>query len=249
MISYPWTRYSKKLASRIDTPRWAGSFTEKDTEGRDCRLVIGEEGEVASGNFVRFYWLVDEREGLVLDAKHQTFGQSALIGAAEAACELCCGKNYDQASRLGADLIDKHLRDRPSDPAFPVEVSSHLNLVVDAIDAAASKCRDLPLPTTYVTPLAPELDVLEGGYPGFMEMPKAKKMSLIRQVIASEVQPYIELDAGGISVLDLVDDKEVLIAYEGSCTTCASSTGTTLSYIQQVVQARVHPDLVVVPQI
>ena len=41
---FPWARYSKKLAARIATPRWAGIFTEQDTEGRSVRLIIGEEG-------------------------------------------------------------------------------------------------------------------------------------------------------------------------------------------------------------
>ena len=63
------------------------------------------------------------------------------------------------------------------------------------------------------------------------------------------MRPYIALDAGGVEVLNLVDDHQVLIAYQGSCTSCYSAVGTTLSYIQQVLRNKVHPSLVVVPDI
>ncbi len=243
---FPWARYSKKLAARIETPRWGGHFAKGRT---GLRLVTGEEGEVRAGNCVRIYWLVDEEDGIVADAKHQTFGQSALIGAAEAACELACGKNYDQAGRIGADLIDKHLRDKADIPSFPPETSAHLNLVVDALMKLAEQCSDLPLPEAYVTPAPPDVELIEGGYPGFMELADIKKLTLIEQVIAQDVRPYIELDAGGIDVLKLLNNKEVIIAYQGNCTTCHAATGTTLSYIQHVLRAKVHPDLVVVPDL
>jgi NifU-like protein len=72
---------------------------------------------------------------------------------------------------------------------------------------------------------------------------------LLEEIIARDIRPYIELDAGGIQVIDLTTENEVLIAYQGSCTSCFSATGTTLSYIQQVLRAKVHPSLVVVPDL
>jgi NifU-like protein len=149
---------------------------------------------------------------------------------------------------MGADFIDRHLRDKADLPAFPDETSTHLNLVVGAIENTAAQCHHIPLPTTYVTPAPLDIgETLEGGYPGFMEMPKQRKVALIEQVIAEQVRPYIELDAGGIEILDLLHDRELIIAYQGTCTTCHSATGTTLSYIQYVLRAKVHPDLSVVP--
>ena len=77
----------------------------------------------------------------------------------------------------------------------------------------------------------------------------ARCFSLIEEVLDRDVRPYIALDAGGIVVLNLIHDTELVIAYQGSCTSCYSSIGTTLSYIQQVMRAKIHPDLVVVPDI
>lgn len=248
---FPWSRYSRKMISRIDCPRWYGIFTEEEASERGMRLVTGFAGEVSAGNAVRFYWLVDVSDGIIADLKYQLFGQSALIGAAEAACEMVAGKNYDQAKRLSTELIDRHVRDKSEVPAFPPETSAHLNLVLWALDEAAEQCLDIPLSDTYVTPLPADADgeFPEGGYPGWMEMEKKQKIAAIEQVLDKDVRPYVAMDAGGVEVLDLLNERELIIAYKGSCTSCVSSIGSTLTQIQQILRHRIHPELVVVPDL
>lgn len=248
---FPWSRYSQKLMAKIDNPRCSGAFTQEDAEGRDMRFAEGAEGHVRDGNMVSFTWLVDKDDGIIVDSKFQVFGQSALIGAAEVACELLVGKNYDQARRLTAELIDKQVRDRSEIPAFPKETYPHLNLILGAIENAAEQCSDLPLPSAYVSAPVPKDigEVLEGGYPGWKEFTLKQKIGLIEEVLDRDIRPYIALDAGGVVVLNLINDRELVIAYQGSCTSCYSSIGTTLSYIQQIMRAKVHPDIVVVPEI
>ena len=195
---FPWSRYSKKLNTKIDRPRCGGFFTKDQSEERCMRLAIGKEGSIEDGNLICLYWLVDPDDGIIVDARFQTYGQSALIGAAEIACELSIGKNYDQARRISAELIDKQVRDRPDEPAFPKETSPHLNLVLGAMDSAADGCMDIPLAANYVAPAAP-LDigeVLEGGYPGWEGLSQVQKIALIEEIIARDIRPYIELDAG-----------------------------------------------------
>jgi NifU-like protein len=107
---------------------------------------------------------------------------------------------------------------------------------------------DIPLPEAYVSPMPAEIgESLEGGYPGWSELSQVKKLAVIEQVISQEVRPYIELDGGGVELVDLIEGREVIIAYQGNCTSCFSSTGATLSYIQQVLRAKISQDLVVVP--
>ena len=246
---FPWARYSKKLVSKIENARSAGWFTREEAEARAMRLAEGKEGTLSDGNAVILYWLVDKDDGIIVDAKFQVFGQSVLIGAAEAACELLVGKNYDQARRISADLLDKHVRDKSDASAFPKETYPHLNLILGAIDQAAEQCTDIPFADTYVAPPMPTDigEVVPGGYPGWMELSLKKKIAVIEQVLDQDIRPYIALDAGGVTVLNLLNDKELVIGYQGSCTTCYSSVGTTLSYIQQVIRAKVHPDITVVP--
>lgn len=249
--TFPWSRYSKKLNAKIEKPRSIGFFTQKESEERSMRLAIGKEGTLKEGNILFLYWLVDIDDGIIVDAKFQAYGQSALIGAAEISCELVIGKNYDQAKRIGTDLLDKQVRDKPDEPAFPKEAAPHLNLVLGAMEKAAEQCLDIYLPENYVAiPVPRDIgDVLLGGYPGWEEFSTNKKLAILEEVIASDIRPYIELDAGGVEVINLIQNKEVIIAYKGSCTSCFAATGTTLSYIQQVLRAKVHPDLIVIPDL
>ena len=239
-----WEQFSKKLIAKIERPRFAGFFRIRDAEERQMRLVTGRE------EMLCLYWLVDESDGVIADAKFQVFGPPALIGAAEIASELILRKNYDQASRLSADLIDQHVRDKKETPAFPKETFGLLNQVLSAIDRAVHQCLDIPFAASYdVTPIEADFGEIPGGIPDWEQFPHAQKLQIIEEVIDKEIRPYIELDAGGVKILELKDGREVLISYEGSCTSCHSSTGSTLSAIQQILQRRVHPTLFVTPQL
>jgi NifU-like protein len=248
---FPWSRYSRKLIAKIEKHHNAGYFEPETSEQRGMRLVVGSEGELEDGNEVALFWLVDKEDGTIVDAKFQVFGQSALIGAAEVACDLLVGKNYDQAKRIGADLIDKQVRDKSEEPAFPPETAPHLNLVLEAIEKASDQCTDIPLASNYVAPPAPQDigEIIEGGYPGWQELTKQKKIAVIEEVLNNDIRPYIALDGGGVELIDLSENNEMIISYKGNCTSCYSSIGATLSYIQQVIKARIHPDLVVIPDL
>lgn len=251
LAPYPWSLYSKKLKAKIANPRSMGLFIKHEAEERDVRLATGQDGSIEDGNVVIFYWLVDKEDGTIIDVRYQIYGQSALIGAAEAASELLIGKNYDQAKRITTDLIDMQVRDKETEPAFPKETYPHLNIVLQAIDHASATCTDIPLPDLYVAPPVPHDigEVLEGGYPGWKELPLRKKLVLIEEVLDRDIRPYIALDAGGVEVINLLNDREVVITYQGSCTSCYSSIGTTLSYIQQILRAKVHPEIIVTPDV
>jgi NifU-like protein len=74
-----------------------------------------------------------------------------------------------------------------------------------------------------------------------------QKRQIIEAVIEKEVAPYVALDAGGVQV-EYFSEKEVGIRFHGACEACPSSLGSTLDAIQRILQTRVHPSLIVVPQ-
>ncbi len=234
----------KKLTQKILRPLFAGVFTQDETKG--MRLIIGEEGDPLTGPAVKLYLLIDESDGVIADVAFQAYGSPALIGAADTACELILRKNHAGAARISADLIDQHVRDKKNIPAFSEEMNSDLNLVISALDDATRKCSDLPSQTSYEsTPIAFDFPN-EGVYPGFEELEKEQKIAVIEEIVEKEIRPYVELDAGGVDIHDLVKD-EVFISYSGSCTSCYAATGSTLSAIQNILRARVHPELTVTP--
>jgi NifU-like protein len=238
-------RFTKKLAQRIEHPRCVGSFSEKDAEQHEMRLAIGEEGAALDGKWVRLYLLVDEDDGVIADAKFQVFGSVALIAAADAACELMVRKSYSQIRRITAELIDRHLRDKSDENAFPEEAASDLNCVLDAMEKATQQCSDIPYHDVYVPP--PIQSEAGESYPDWDTLSAKEQIAVLEEVIAHEIRPYVELDAGGVQVVEIVKNREVIIAYEGSCTSCYSATGATLNAIQQILRSKIHPELQVVP--
>lgn len=246
---YPWIYYGKKLSQKIDHPQFVGFFKPEDVQGRSLRLVVGKQGSVKDGHQIALYWLVDEMDGVIADIRYQMIGPSVLIGALEAACQLLLRKNYDQARRVSGDLIDREVRDHADQEAFPIEFYSYLNLVLEAVEDAAEQCTDIPIDETeLVSPLPPEMltgKVVEG----WENLSQKEKLAIIEQVIQTEIRPYIELDAGGIQILSLSEDHKLTIAYQGSCTSCHSATGSTLSAIQHILQAKVYPAIRVIPDL
>jgi len=232
-------RYSKNLLLRIENPISVGFFTKRDAESKKMRLCIGSVGKREEGRALCLHLLIDEEDGVVADAKFQAFGPPVLIGAADYGCELLLRKNYMQARRLTADLIDK------KGQTFPEGAGVYLNLVIDAIDIATEKCIDIPIEDIYVAP-----PTMEGGdrqvYPNWENLSDAEKKAVISEVMERDIQPYVELDAGGVKVVK-VEDNRITIAYSGNCTSCFSATGATLDAIGNILRHKVFPDLMVIP--
>ena len=233
--------YSKKLRDRLDRLRHIGFFTARQAAEKEMRLVTGEEGTLC------LYWLVDESDGIIADAVFQVIGPTALIAAAEVACELALRKTYDQASRISVELLDQHVRDRKDRSAFPPSAQPFLLQITAAILRAVHQCKDIPFAAVYEdTPLQGEALSPE-RIAQWDEMAPQTQKEVVASVVDREVRPYVELDAGGVDVLEVLGGREVKIAYQGSCTTCPSSQGSTLSAIQQILRAKIHPDLRLTP--
>lgn len=245
---FPWLRYSKKAQQKLLTMRQAGFFTFQESQERGVFLAVGKSGEVDLGNSLFFYLLIDKQDGTCIDCKYLLFGQTALIAAAEATAELAIGKKSGQLLKLSADLIDRQLRDKQDKPSFPKEAYPHINLCLEALFDAAASCKEIALPESAFLQTPEEL-LEEGGVPEFGALSLKDKIGVLERVLDQDIRPYIALDDGGVEILNIKEPFEVFIAYKGSCTSCFSAIGTTLSYIQQTLREKVHPSIVVTPDI
>jgi len=242
---FPWAQFPKKLEKCIQRPTAAGRFLEDESKARKMRLAHGSSGSVDEGNALYLYWLVDPDDGHIVDAKFLAYGETPLIGTAELISQWAVGKNYDQASRLTSSIVE----DEAGGP-FPKEILPLLNLALDAVEKTAATCTDIPLPIAYsAPPVSFTGDIVEGGIPDWFNLSTAEQIAIVEEVLNKDIRPYIALDGGGVEMLNLLAGKEAIISYQGNCTSCYSSTGATLSYIQQVLRAKVHPDITVTPDL
>jgi NFU1 iron-sulfur cluster scaffold homolog, mitochondrial len=67
----------------------------------------------------------------------------------------------------------------------------------------------------------------------------------INQVLDEKVRPGLAGDGGGLEIIAL-DDKKLLIRYQGACGSCPSSIGGTMMAIEYMLKEEVDPDIEVI---
>jgi Fe-S cluster biogenesis protein NfuA len=67
----------------------------------------------------------------------------------------------------------------------------------------------------------------------------------INQVLDEKVRPGLAGDGGGLEIIGL-DDKKLLIRYQGACGSCPSSIGGTMMAIEYMLKEDVDPDIEVI---
>lgn len=237
-IRHIWSQYGQQLGQAIIYPQYAGSLDYP--EGKGYRLIIADEGSSNEGNFFTFYWWVDEKNGLIVNVRYRVFGTTVLIGALEAVSRLIIEKNYIQAERIEIGLIQAQWKEK-----FPTEAYPYIDLVISGVKAAASQCADI-VSVGVISPVYSE-EGTDTVYEEWDTLTLQEKLLVIERVIKERITPYLQLDEGGVRVIELLEENKVIIAYEGACTSCYASQGATLQSIQHILQTCIHPTLVVIP--
>lgn len=222
-------RLSAIIASEIQK-KSPPPFSQEEAKLKNMRVVTG------SSENITLSLLIDEEDGVIADCRFDLFGPPSLHDSAAAATQLLLRKNYLQAKRISADLIEAKMATK--NPAY-------LNPLIDLIDSMTDQCMDIPIEDFYSAP--PEMGDEENQvYPNWETLSDVQKKGVIHEVIERDIRPYVELDAGGVEVVK-VEDNRVTIAYSGNCTSCFSATGATLDAIGNILRRKVYPDLMVIP--
>lgn len=223
---------------------YLGSFDAQSAQAKDMKIVTGQE-ESQTGEKFKLHLLVDKTDGVIADVRFQVFGNSLYYLVLEALSELCLLKSYPKASKISSQLIETKLK-KDSQIELTKDFDPIINMVLFALDQAVNQCQDIPVDEAeLVTPLEGTGASFE--VPNWMNLDLKAQLEILESVIAADIRPYIELDEGGIEIVSLKDSIFLTIGYKGACTTCHSSTGSTLSAIQQILRTKVFPAIVVIP--
>lgn len=247
-LFYDWSRYSKEFKQRIQSPVFGGYFPEDLKLNEKYRIVLGEFNHTASHR-IRLYGLIDENSGVIVDLCYQVFGCSFLIGILEIICQCLINKTYLQAQRWSRSSIEKELQERLKYPVFNSAEIKYIQSAIGVIERLSDSCKDIIIKeTTLIEPaLSKETASNEDSFWEFLSI--EERLEKIESILSTEIRPYIELDAGGIKILNLTEDHRLTIAYQGACTHCYASTGSTLEAIQHILKNRVYSKLEVVPDV
>jgi nitrogen fixation NifU-like protein len=95
--------YSDKVIDHFSNPRNVGALDKQDP-----RVGTGLVGAPECGDVMKLQILVDERTGVIADAKFKTFGCGSAIAASSLATEWVKGKTVDQALAIrNVDIVNE----------------------------------------------------------------------------------------------------------------------------------------------
>ncbi len=90
--------YSEKVIDHYKNPRNVGSIDNAD--------AVGEAGSISCGDMLKLYLKID-KNGIITDAKFQTFGCGSAVASSSILTEMVIGKHIDEARKItNKDIVD-----------------------------------------------------------------------------------------------------------------------------------------------
>ena len=83
----------------------------------------------------------------------------------------------------------------------------------------------------------------------FLKLEVDEQVKRINEVLSEQVYEALEMDGGGMEIMDITvikDHMQVLISYYGTCGGCHLATGGTLDFITQTLREKLDPRIEVV---
>ena len=91
--------YSDKVMDHYRNPKNVGTIENAD--------AVGEAGSLACGDMLKLFLKVDE-DGIITDAKFQTFGCGSAVASSSILTEMIIGKHIDEAKKItNKDIADE----------------------------------------------------------------------------------------------------------------------------------------------
>jgi NifU-like protein len=97
------------------------------------------------------------------------------------------------------------------------------------------------------TPRKSAFEALTEADKSWLAKPKDEQIAAIETIIDKDIRPGLNMDGGDMHIRDLENGERLLIKWQGACGGCASSTGATLSYIEDSLRRQVFSGMQVVP--
>lgn len=229
-------KISGKIEDYAANPAHRGGLFPEDAAAAGAALVETKEGDL------KIYWLVAPDTGEVLKARFFTYGGAESIACGEALSVMAERRPFDEAASLTGSAVVKAIGVPPEEGAgLSGRIEKLLRKTREAYSSARALAEARGNGENKESAAAP------GEKSGWTALSKAEKLARIEAALDGSIRSFLRADGGDVSVVDLVDDREIVIEYHGVCGSCASSMGMTLMSIEHALREELGENIRVVP--
>ena len=236
--------YSEKVMDHYRNPRNVGKIDNAD--------AIGEAGSLACGDSLKIYLKIEN--GIVTDAKFQTFGCGSAVASSSILTEMIIGKPIEEVKKITNKDIAEQLDGLPPEKmhcsvmgheALEDALKNYFNDEMEIAfgeekqDKLVCQCFDVH-----------ESQILEAIKTKSQDADKPKltqtqKILKINSIIENQISSELQKDGGDIELVDIEGDK-VYVKLRGKCSGCKNSHMTLKVFVEQTLRETVSSQIEVI---
>jgi len=232
----------EELAEIARHPKHRGAIFQTEADDKGLALVD------AKSETLKIYVLIDPETEQILNVNFFTYGGQMLTALANIFCEELFGKKIEEIQNISFEALFGKFGVEPSNADFQT-VAKLPAKIVEAYPEKKNVALAARAAMGSAKLKAFSAEGREQADAQWKSLSKAEKLEQIEQCLNDNVRAMLAGDGGGLEVLDIKDDKIVLIRYQGACAGCGAAGEGTLYYIENQLQQYVYYDLTVEPEL
>ena len=191
---------------------------------------------------IKVFWLVDPENLTIVTAKFFTYGGQDSSALGEALCNLSEGIRLDEALSITGAQVVAHLAESHYYPFDAAKGVSQVDRIMKALseDFPLAKAK---LSLSSFVNTSKETDERSIEDLKWLSLSREDRIKMIESIIDGQVRNALEMDGGGIEIMDVKNDWEVCAEFKGACTSCSASLGSTFIVVENIIKTKVNDRL------
>jgi len=226
----------EELAEIARFPEHRGAIFQTEADDKGLAMVDAKSGTL------KIYALIDPDAEQILDTKFFTYGGQMLTALANILCEELLGKKIEDIQNISFENLFGKFGVKPDNADFQT-VAKLPAMITEAYPEKKNIALAARAAMGSAKLKAFSAEGREQADAQWKSLSKAEKLEQIEECLNDNVRPMLAGDGGGLEVLDIKNEKTVMIRYQGACAACGAAGEGTLYYVENQLQQHLYYDL------
>jgi len=223
-------------------PKHRGAIFQTEADDKGLAVVDAKSGTL------KIYVLIDPDADQILNVKFFTYGGQMLTALADIFCAELFGKKIEEIQNISFENLFGKFGVEPGNADFQI-VAELPAKITEAYPEKKNVALAARAAMGSAKLRAFSMEGREQADAEWKKLSKAEKLEQIEICLNDYARPMLAGDGGGLEVLDIKNEKTVLIRYQGACAACGAAGEGTLYYIENQLQQHLYYDLTVEPDL